>query len=616
MAVLPAAIAAELTSGEEQVMFSKEVLQETLNNIKTNLAEGLPSTTELIFLENIRNELKRQLLEVETTIEEDLSMLPDIPMAEFNTDFEEILNNAKRMIYMLDNIIISPSIEQIDSVLELMEILEPEIQNEILATKPELPNRTVDTKANVFKARPIKATGAPVTEADLAETAEIVFTNTIIAKALELNHDVVDIFTWVKFNIDYEPYYGSMKGSNETLVDMAGNDCDTSSLLLALLRASGIPSRYVRGDVELKIEDLMNWTGGKTPEAAVAIMQRNKIPTTIIYKFDAIEGVIFDHIWVEAFDGHNWRLMDPSFKTYVYTEGVALDLNESDTDAFAGAISEGSGNTFFIDHDIMDTAFKAQGDWLKGIAGDSTVGEFLGKREIFISEKNNLPPYLARGIIGDRKPAEEFAEMPDNMRVKFRAIMPGGNEYSVPLSEIAGKSVSLVYVAAYASHQAYLDSIGGIYNLVWPYTGAIVMKPVLQIDGETVAEGAFIGLAKRQSLQVGFLRPGTYDPLLPITWESTNKPLLSGNRYNVFITTQKTSLHEVSRLGRELEDEITTTLLENPELEATIASDELIDKSLYLSGMTYFSGVDTYSEYASKIMNIVPVSHISNWVAD
>jgi len=42
MAVLPAAIAAELTSGEEQVMFSKEVLQETLNNIKTNLDAGFP----------------------------------------------------------------------------------------------------------------------------------------------------------------------------------------------------------------------------------------------------------------------------------------------------------------------------------------------------------------------------------------------------------------------------------------------------------------------------------------------------------------------------------------------------------------------------------------------
>jgi len=208
----------------------------------------LPSTTELIFLEDIRNELKRQLLEVENTIEEDLAALPDIPMEEFNTEFDEILDNARRLIYELDNIIISPSIEQIDSVLELIEILEPEIQNEILATKPELPNRIVDTRVNVFKERPVKATGAPVTEADIAETDEVVFTPAIEALASELENDVVKIFTWVKFNIDHEPYYGSIKGSNETLVDMAGNDCDQSSLLLALLRTSGIPSRYVRGD--------------------------------------------------------------------------------------------------------------------------------------------------------------------------------------------------------------------------------------------------------------------------------------------------------------------------------------------------------------------------------
>ncbi|MBW1745370.1 MAG: transglutaminase family protein [Deltaproteobacteria bacterium] len=289
----------------------------------------------------------------------------------------EKLDNARRLIYELDNIIINPSIDQIDSVLKLIEILDPEVQGEILATKPELPNRTVDTKVNAFKVRPVKATGAPVTDADLAETPEIVFTEAIIAKAAELNHDVVDIFTWVRFNIDYEPYYGSMKGSNETLVDMAGNDCDQSSFLLALLRASGIPSRYVRGDVELKIEDLMNWTGGKTPEAAVAIMQRNKIPTTIIYKFDAIEGVIFDHIWVEAFDGHNWRLMDPSFKTYIYTEGMAFDLDDSAMASFADSISEVNENIYLIDHNAMKTSLEAQGDWLKGIAGNSTVGEFL-----------------------------------------------------------------------------------------------------------------------------------------------------------------------------------------------------------------------------------------------
>jgi len=75
----------------------------------------------------------------------------------------------------------------------LIEILDSEVQEEILATKPELPNRTVDTKANVFKERPVKAIGAAVTEADIAETDEVVFTPAIEALASELENDVVKI---------------------------------------------------------------------------------------------------------------------------------------------------------------------------------------------------------------------------------------------------------------------------------------------------------------------------------------------------------------------------------------------------------------------------------------
>lgn len=612
MAVLPAALAAELTSDEEQIMFSKEVLQGTLNRIKTNLVADLPSTTELIFLEDIRNELKRQLLEVENTIEEDLAALPDIPMEEFNTEFDEMLDNAKRLIYELDNIIISPSIEQIDSVLELIEILEPEIQGEILATKPELPNRTVDTKANVFKARPVKAIGAPVTEADLAETAEIVFTDTIIAKALELNHDVVDIFTWVKFNIDHEPYYGSIKGSNETLVDMAGNDCDQSSLLLALLRTSGIPSRYVRGDVELKIEDLMNWTGGKTPEAAIAIMQRNKIPTEVIYKFDEPEGVIFDHIWVEAFDGHNWRLMDPSFKTYVYTEGVGFGVSEEDMNAIIETTSSfvnEAGDRISMDYAVINDILETQAANYDSDVGHLNIDEIFGKREIFVSEKTNLPPYLARGIIGDRKPAEEFSVMPDDMRVKVRVIMPGGNVYNTSLPEIAGKRVSIVYVASHDGAQSILDFYDSIYDIPLRYYN-VWLRPALQIEGETVATGVSTLLGRGGgSVQIGFIRPGTYDPLNPI-WECTNKPLFTGNRYNISITTQRTSLDEVGRVGEEAllvaEAERDKGLTDTDQI-----TDDMLDENLRMAGMFYFGSVDAFSDYVSKPLNIVSVSHIS-----
>ena len=602
MAVLPAAIAAELSGEEETVSYSKEVLQETLQSIKNNLTEGLSNATELTLLESVRNELTEQLLKAESMAEEVRGTLPDSHIADFEIKFEEKMSGLRDLIEKIDNIIINDpvSIEQIDNVLDLVEILDPEVQGEVLATKPVLPNR-VDKKPSVFKERPSKPTGTPPTEADLVTTEDILITPPIEALALELGNDVVTLFTWVKNNIDYEPYYGSMKGSVETLIDMAGNDCDQSSLLLALLRASGIPSRYVRGDVELKIEDLMNWTGGKTPEAAVAILQRNKIPTSVIYKFDNIEGVVFDHIWVEAFDGHNWRLMDPSFKTYVYTEGVGgIDISEEDMANFVEAAITSTGNTISVNQETVESFVETQTSALEDIYGNLTTDELFGKREILISEKNNLPPYLARGIIGDRKPAEEFSEMSEDMRFKMKAILPGGYEYITSISEIAGTRMSVIYVPATTDDQAILDYFGGIYNVPFPYL-TVQMKPVLQIDGETVVTGTSTGLGlSNQSVQIGFLRPGTAGE-----WEFTNKPLTAGNRYNVYTTTQKTSLAELKRLGEELESEVIGIPGDTP------MTDDMIDNGLYLSGMFYFSMVDVLSDYASKSSDVVSVGHIS-----
>ena len=39
------------------------------------------------------------------------------------------------------------------------------------------------------------------------------------------------------------------------------NDFDTASLLIALLRTSGISARYVYGTVEIPIDKVMNWVG-------------------------------------------------------------------------------------------------------------------------------------------------------------------------------------------------------------------------------------------------------------------------------------------------------------------------------------------------------------------
>ena len=107
-----------------------------------------------------------------------------------------------------------------------------------------------------------------------------------------------------------------------------------------------------------------------------------------------------------------------------------------------------------------------------------------------------------------------------------------------------------------------------------------------------------------QSVQIGFLRPGTIGE-----WEFTNKGLRAGNRYNVSIATQRTSLDELGRLNTILKD---STLASGfSENDSTPMTDEMIDESLRLSGMFYFGMVDELSDYASKISDVVSVNHIS-----
>jgi hypothetical protein len=57
----------------------------------------------------------------------------------------------------------------------------------------------------------------------------------------------IETYEWVRNAVRPELYHGFMKGPLQTLLETSGNDADTAGLLIALLRAKGIPARYVRG---------------------------------------------------------------------------------------------------------------------------------------------------------------------------------------------------------------------------------------------------------------------------------------------------------------------------------------------------------------------------------
>ncbi len=125
-------------------------------------------------------------------------------------------------------------------------------------------------------------------------------------------------FSYVQ-GLGYESYKGSLRGTRGTLWSQAGNSLDKSSLLIAMLRASGIPSRYRHGTLS-------------TPLAQQLILSMFPTPTHLVGHIPAgtpladpahdpkLLSETQDHWWVEVYlPGTGWQDLDPSFTSA--TEG-------------------------------------------------------------------------------------------------------------------------------------------------------------------------------------------------------------------------------------------------------------------------------------------------------
>lgn len=90
---------------------------------------------------------------------------------------------------------------------------------------------------------PIFAVLDPPLPEDTASTVDAPITPEILELARSLGSDPRRIFYWVRSEIETEVYDGSKKGAVGTLAERSGNDTDQASLLIALLRAAGVPCR-------------------------------------------------------------------------------------------------------------------------------------------------------------------------------------------------------------------------------------------------------------------------------------------------------------------------------------------------------------------------------------
>ena len=109
----------------------------------------------------------------------------------------------------------------------------------------------------------------------------------------------IEIYEWVRNAVRPELYHGVMKGPAQTLLESSGNDADTAGLLIALLRARGIPARYVSGTVDLPAALAVAITGASTKERALRAFERAGVPAEPVGA-GGLAAIRVARVWAEA----------------------------------------------------------------------------------------------------------------------------------------------------------------------------------------------------------------------------------------------------------------------------------------------------------------------------
>ncbi|RTL29129.1 MAG: type IV secretion protein Rhs [Burkholderiales bacterium] len=371
-------------------------------------------------------------------------------------------------------------------------------------------------------ATPPEATSCGYTAADLAATADAPKDAPAIqALAAQLNYSPAQIFQYVYNNVKFEPYFGSLKGALVTLQSMAGGPTDQASLLIALLRASNIPARYVSGTVLVADAEpyalggrVASWVGAKSYDGAKAILDQGAFGavTSTLPSWGIPSGVQLNQVWVEACvpygryrgitadnSGTRWIPLDPSFKDKSYQSG----LSNSQTFDYSGFLSKRlNGSDSLPQEQYALQVEKA----VRTNDPNATVQDVPYSGSINPLEMDILPATLPYEVVnytnwpGTSSP--EIAELPDDHR--YRLYIGGLNfkqdtttqdvatryknsTFSVAIPDIVSNRLTLSFKGATTGDQGVLNSwqTDGNVSSTSAIPCSVNVVPVIMIEGGT-----------------------------------------------------------------------------------------------------------------------------------
>ncbi|MEN8263524.1 MAG: transglutaminase domain-containing protein, partial [Nitrospirota bacterium] len=352
------------------------------------------------------------------------------------------------------------------------------------------PAKEPDTSTSVEPA--YQGGDAAATDDDLKATENAPLSEEIVYHAQSLQWNPVEIYEWVKNNVETEWYWGCMKGAEETLRQKSGNGCDQASLLIALLRVSGFPSRYVRGVIELESEQLKNLTGINDESGIAAFLQKAGIPFKPVIRGGTIGAFEIEHIWVESEipysnyrgaiideQGKGWLGLDTAIKVAGYEYNDPVDIPQE--------ISISNIREEYLSTPQSITPLEYIGNYLNTELGTLNTGltynDLLSMGSLIPEVLNILPAsmqYEQKMITG------EYTDIPDELTHKVRFIAADINDsellnYEIGTALLSNQKVSISYEPETVEDQEIINSYGGLDNTP---SYLVKLRPVLMLNGE------------------------------------------------------------------------------------------------------------------------------------
>jgi transglutaminase-like putative cysteine protease len=390
--------------------------------------------------------------------------------------------------------------------------------------------------------------------ADLAGTPDAPLHEVILQRAQALDNDPIRIYEFVRNEIETQDYAGAMKGALGTLRQKSGNAVDQASLLIALLRASSLPARYVNGVIRLPIEHVMARLGITISASASPYIRALRATQALsaagishqpIIAGGRVTAVELESTWVSA------------YVPYTNYRGAMVDASGSIWVPLMPAIKdtavEPATHTL---HDIqipvatLITDYMAQpqtADLLTYLGevltadlqegeGASTDTPPLGARHLIPVRLGLLPATLPAQIVAV---TQEAPTLDDTHRQRLRFVARAGVQdsapiildHTIPVAEVASERLTLSYLPATVDDQRLTNLYGGLDNVP---AYLVKLRPQLKRNGRLLA-------VARDALDTGMPYRFEMHLIGPAGSEQITQTLISGSYHAIGITAQESS---------------------------------------------------------------------------